>query len=86
MHGSSIVQKLFDITDTIANVLIHVPAGTLEETALRIDDFLFIFDFVLLFPTLDTTRRGILLEKFERLKTMFPEVIEELSGSRFKLT
>jgi hypothetical protein len=80
VHGSSIVQKLFEITDTIADVLIHVPTGTLEETALRIDDYLFILDFVLLFPTLDTTRRGILLEKLERLQSMFPEVCSTTSS------
>ncbi|PSN65592.1 hypothetical protein BS50DRAFT_601912 [Corynespora cassiicola Philippines] len=74
VHGSSITQKLFEITDTIADVLIHVPAATLEETSYRIDDYLFILDFVLLFPTLDRTRRSILLEKLERLQNMFPEV------------
>ncbi|KAH7132507.1 hypothetical protein B0J11DRAFT_427330 [Dendryphion nanum] len=80
VHGSSIVQKLFEITDTIADVLIHVPAPTLEETALRIDDYLFILDFVLQFPTLDHTRRSILMEKLERLQTMFPEVCSTTSS------
>jgi hypothetical protein len=80
-HGSSIVQKLFEITDTIADVLIHVPAPTLEETACRIDDYLFILDFVLLFPMLDGTRRGILLEKLERLQRMFPEVCSSAGSS-----
>lgn len=80
VHGSSITQKLFEITDTIADVLIHVPAATLSETALRIDDFLFILDFVLLFPQLDATRRGILLEKLERLQTMFPEAVSNASS------
>ncbi|KAF2014717.1 hypothetical protein BU24DRAFT_220168 [Aaosphaeria arxii CBS 175.79] len=80
VHGSSIVQKLFEITDTIVDVLIHVPAGTLEETALRIDDFIFILDFVLLFPTLDQTRRGILMEKLERLQAMFPEICSTTSS------
>ncbi|KAF2184988.1 hypothetical protein K469DRAFT_739063 [Zopfia rhizophila CBS 207.26] len=74
VHGSTIVQKLFEITDTIADVLILVPAATLEETALRIEDFLFILDFVLLFPALDQTRRSILIEKLERLQAMFPEI------------
>ncbi|KAF2710418.1 hypothetical protein K504DRAFT_466829 [Pleomassaria siparia CBS 279.74] len=74
VHGSSIVQKLFEITDTIADVLIHVPAATLEETALRIEDFLFILDFVIIFPTLDQTRRSILLGKLERLQAQFPEI------------
>ncbi|KAF1920233.1 hypothetical protein BDU57DRAFT_7115 [Ampelomyces quisqualis] len=80
VHGSSMTQKLFDITDTIADVLIHVPAATLDETALRIDDFLFILDFVLLFPQLDATRRGILLEKLQRLQTMFPEAVSSASN------
>ncbi|KAF2740382.1 hypothetical protein EJ04DRAFT_531029 [Polyplosphaeria fusca] len=79
VHGSN-VQKLFEITDTIADVLIHVPAPSLEETGSRVDDFLFILDFVLLFPTLDQTRRGILLEKLERLQTMFPEVVSTTSS------
>ncbi|KAI2479430.1 hypothetical protein Ptr902_08695 [Pyrenophora tritici-repentis] len=85
VHGSSITQKLFEITDTIADVLIHVPAATLEETALRIDDFLFILDFVLLFPHLDQTRRGILLEKLERLQTMFPEALSNASSPNLPL-
>jgi hypothetical protein len=85
VHGSSITQKLFEITDTIADVLIHVPAATLDETALRIDDFLFILDFVLLFPQLDATRRGILLEKLERLQTMFPEAVSNASSPNLPL-
>lgn len=85
VHGSSITQKLFDITDTIADVLIHIPAATLEETALRIDDFLFILDFVLLLPQLDATRRGILLEKLERLQTMFPEAVSNASSPNLPL-
>jgi len=80
VHGSSIVQKLFEITDTISDVLIHVPAATLEETSHRIDDLLFILDFVLQFPTLDETRRGILLEKLERLQGLFPEVVSTMSS------
>lgn len=80
VHGSSITQKLFEITDTIADVLIHIPAATLDETALRIDDFLFILNFVLLIPVLDTTRRGILLDKLERLQNMFPEAVSNTSS------
>lgn len=85
VHGSSMTQKLFEITDTIADVLIHVPAASLEETALRIEDYLFILDFVLLFPTLDHTRRGILLEKLERLQSMFPEVCSQTSSPNMPL-
>ncbi|KAI8935811.1 hypothetical protein NX059_007328 [Plenodomus lindquistii] len=85
VHGSSITQKLFEITDTIADVLIHVPAATLDETALRIDDFLFILDFVLLLPQLDLTRRGILMGKLERLHTMFPGAVSNASSPNLPL-
>lgn len=74
IHGSGIVQKLFEITDTIADVLINIPAGNLEETALRVDDFIFLLEFVFTFPTLDQTRRGILRSKLETLQSMFPEM------------
>lgn len=80
VHGSSITQKLFEITDTIADVLLHVPATTLDEIAHRIEDFVFVLDFVLRFPTLDQTRRSILLEKLERLQGMFPEVCSSASS------
>ncbi|KAF1954003.1 hypothetical protein CC80DRAFT_506834 [Byssothecium circinans] len=85
IHGSSITQKLFEITDTIADVLIHVPAATLAEIAQRIEDYLFVLDFVLQFPTLDQTRRSILLEKLERLQGMFPEVCSTTSSPNMPL-
>jgi hypothetical protein len=84
-HGSSITQKLFEITDTIADVLIHVPAATIDETAMRIDDFLFLLNFVLLIPQLDHTRRGILCEKLERLRTMFPHALSNASSPNMPL-
>ena len=80
-----LTQKLFEITDTIADVLIHVPATTLAEVAQRIEDYLFVLDFVLLFPTLDVTRRSILLEKLERLQAMFPEVCSSASSPNMPL-
>ena len=85
VHGTSITQKLFEITDTIADVLIHVPAATVDEKSLRIVDFLFILDFVLLIPHLDQTRRSILLEKLERLQTMFPEALSNASSPSLPL-
>ncbi|KAH0247285.1 hypothetical protein KCU71_g23705, partial [Aureobasidium melanogenum] len=42
IHGSGIQQKLFELTDTIANVIITVPAATVQETAGRVDDFTFL--------------------------------------------
>jgi hypothetical protein len=88
VHGSGIVQKLFEITDTIADVITHVPAATLEETSLRVSDFLFLLEFLFQFPTLDATRRAILSGKLHALQEMFhpvvssPKATSETVGSR----
>jgi hypothetical protein len=70
VHGSGILQKLFEIADVIADVILHIPADTLGETRRRIDDFTFWFEFLLTFPLLDQTRKQILLEKNDRIQAM----------------
>ncbi|KAF1992563.1 hypothetical protein K402DRAFT_399653 [Aulographum hederae CBS 113979] len=72
VHGSGIVQKLFELTDTIADVVIHIPAATQTETKQRVHDFLFLLEFVFTFPNLDETRARILKGKLERLRELFP--------------
>lgn len=74
VHGSGIVQKLFEITDTIADVVITIPANSLKETARRVDDFDFLLRFVFTFSNLDHTRRRILEQKHESIKQMFEQV------------
>jgi len=72
IHGSGIQQKLFELTDTIANVIITVPAATNEETAGRLDDFMFLINFFFSFPRFDPVQRDILKKKLETLQSMFP--------------
>lgn len=72
IHGSGIQQKLFELTDTIANVIITVPAATVEETTGRVDDFVFLTSYLFEFPRLDSTRRDILQKKLETLQQLFP--------------
>lgn len=72
VHGSGILQKLFEITDTIANVIIHVPAAPLENTTDRVEDFLFLIDFLFSFPRFASKLRQILMERLETLQQLFP--------------
>lgn len=72
IHGSGIQQKLFELTDTIANVIITVPAATVEETTGRVDDFMFLVTFFFALPRFDAVHRGILQKKLETLQAMFP--------------
>lgn len=72
IHGSGIQQKLFELTDTIANVVTTVPAATVEETAGRVDDFVFLVDFLFSLPRFDAMQKEILQKKLERLQGLFP--------------
>jgi len=72
VHGSGILQKLFEITDTIANVIIHVPAAPLENTTNRVEDFLFLIDFLFSFPRFAPKLMQILRERLETLQQLFP--------------
>jgi hypothetical protein len=74
IHGSGIVQKLFEITDTIADVIIAAPAHSIQDTANKVDDFLYLADYLFTFPILDPTRKGMLSEKLEKLQNMFPHL------------
>jgi hypothetical protein len=74
IHGSGIVQKLFEITDTIADVIIAAPAHSIQDTASRVDDFLFLAEYLFTFQALDRTRKSMLNEKLEKLQSMFPQI------------
>lgn len=71
-HGPGLQQKLFELTDTIANVIITVPAATVEETTGRVDDFLFLVNFFFTFARFDSLQREILQKKLETLQSLFP--------------
>lgn len=80
IHGSGIVQKLFEITDTIADVVMHIPAPSMQDTANRVDDFLFLLHYLFTFPNLDQTRKDILSEKLEKLQAKFPQLSSNASS------
>ncbi|KAF2458710.1 hypothetical protein BDY21DRAFT_341101 [Lineolata rhizophorae] len=72
IHGSGILEKLFEITDTIADVVIHVPAATFEETSERVDDFLFLCRFLFAFPRIEALQKQILQKKLDSMRSHFP--------------
>ena len=72
IHGTGIQQKLFEVTNTIGNVIITVPASTVDETIGRVDDFMFLVNFFFDFPRLNSTMGEILQKKLETLQSLFP--------------
>ncbi|KAL2865266.1 Zn(II)2Cys6 transcription factor [Aspergillus lucknowensis] len=74
IHGSSILSKLLEIINTIADVVIHGPAVTLEETTSRIDDIVFMKNVIFSFRNLQQISKTILVEKLELIRERFPHV------------
>jgi hypothetical protein len=76
-YGCRILQKLFQITTTIADVVLNVSADTLEEDVGRIDALLFLIRFLLQACGTSAVHRHVLAEKLETLYRKFP-VLERL--------
>ncbi|KAL3476212.1 hypothetical protein BJX99DRAFT_228404 [Aspergillus californicus] len=76
VHGSSILSKLLEILNTIADVVIHGSLVTLEETTSRIDDIVFMKDVIFSFRNfqLQVVSRKILVEKMEVIRERFSHV------------
>jgi hypothetical protein len=72
VHGAGIVQKLFELAMGIADVIALIPSESLEENAGRIENFLWISQFLLEQPSLSATQKDALEKKLE--------VIREVTG------
>ncbi|KAL2195302.1 hypothetical protein P885DRAFT_40415 [Corynascus similis CBS 632.67] len=75
-HGSGILQKLFEITSTVADVLAlpRGPGQTQEEARARVEDFLFLVRFIFSFERTQKHHREYLLEKLDALREMYTVV------------
>ncbi|CAK3760629.1 hypothetical protein D0864_03034 [Lecanosticta acicola] len=67
VHGSGIQQKLFELTDTIASVVLTVPATSSEEKCQRVDDFKFLFEFWKSLQRSNPIQGELLESKYRRL-------------------
>ncbi|KAG6001956.1 hypothetical protein E4U21_003606 [Claviceps maximensis] len=83
-HGSGILQKLFEITSTVADVL-ALPRGvgqTEEESRTRLEDFFFLVQFIFSFEKSQKHQRDYLREKLEVLQHMYTVVdFRDLAGA-----
>ncbi|KAH6885213.1 putative C6 transcription factor [Thelonectria olida] len=83
-HGSGILQKLFEITSTIADVL-ALPQGagqSQEEAKARMEDFIFLVKFLFSLERIQKKQRDYVREKLEVLQSMYTVVsFDELTGS-----
>ncbi|KPM40723.1 hypothetical protein AK830_g5810 [Neonectria ditissima] len=83
-HGSGILQKLFEITSTIADVLALPPgpSQSQEDARARMEDFIFLVKFLFSFERTQKEQRGYLREKLEVLQPLYTVVnFAELAGS-----
>ncbi|KAK2597354.1 hypothetical protein QQS21_006051 [Conoideocrella luteorostrata] len=83
-HGSGILQKLFEITSTVADVLALPRATnqTQEEARARLEDFFFLVQFIFSFERSQKHQRDYLREKLEVLQKMYTVVdFRDLAGA-----
>ena len=69
-HGSGILEKLFEITSTIADVLAlpMAQSKTQREAHSRMEDFEFLVQFMFGFERVDAQQKAFLEEKLEGLR------------------
>lgn len=70
-HGVGIIQKLFELTDTVADVALHVPSSLLEESDERLDRLRHLWEMFSLYSKLDSTRKSILDDKLHRISQLW---------------
>ncbi|UKZ74374.1 hypothetical protein TrVFT333_002041 [Trichoderma virens FT-333] len=75
-HGIGLLQKIFEITSTVADVL-ALPVGygqSQEEVRSRIEDFAFLVKFLFSFERAEKEQRDYLRDKLEGLQQQYPMV------------
>ncbi|KAJ5085207.1 hypothetical protein N7532_009978 [Penicillium argentinense] len=76
IHGSGILEKLFEIANTITDVVLHLKHAPGDETVERVYDIMFLRDFIYSFPGFETLRPAALTEKFEQIRSKYPGIKE----------
>ncbi|KAL6851259.1 hypothetical protein ACO1O0_008387 [Amphichorda felina] len=75
-HGSGILQKLFEVTTTVADVLALPPGqtATQEDVKARMEDFLFLVGFLFRFERISKEEREYMRQKLEVLQHLYTVV------------
>ncbi|KAF3765305.1 hypothetical protein M406DRAFT_37932 [Cryphonectria parasitica EP155] len=74
MHGTGILQKLFEITNTIADVLALVPDATHPGSGQTVDDFIFLARLLFSFDRIDKVQKDILRMKIQSMGDTFSSI------------
>jgi len=88
IHGTGILQKIFDITTTIADILIYVSdAANADDSGVYwsrsgLNDFAFLNSYLMNMPTFYTMERKILTEKYEKVRVLFPHICAGPASAR----
>lgn len=75
-HGEGMLQKLFDITCTVADILLNVLAHTWDvgTRSAQLENFEFLHTFLIGMSNLPEEKRHVLYEKMREVQTIFPEM------------
>jgi hypothetical protein len=76
IHGSGILEKLFEIANTTTDVVLHLHCAPRNEIVQGIHDILFLKDFVFSFAGFQALRPAVLTQKFEQIRLKYPEIRE----------
>jgi hypothetical protein len=71
-NGSGIAKKIFEITSTLADIIIHVPSDE-EKRMDQLDDFIFLYQFLITISEFYFVEKKYLQEKFHTIKLRFPQ-------------
>ena len=71
VHGAGILVKFFEITDTIASVILSQPIASMPELVQHIEDFVLLAKFLFSLPTFGVLQRQILNDKLSTLRRRF---------------
>ena len=75
LHGTGIVQKIFEITNTIADVVIHIPTATStgESPRDQLDDVKFLYRFLLRMSEFHPIEEAVLNDKLYTIQSRVPD-------------
>lgn len=83
VHGTGILQKIFDIVCTVGDILLHVVSRTcsLDARSAHLDSFLFLYTFLFKMSKFYDIERNILAAKLEEVQSVFPDLVCALQFS-----
>jgi hypothetical protein len=76
IHGSGLLEKLFEIANTITDVVLHLSHALGDDTVQYIHDIIFLKHFVFSFPGFANLGPTSLTQKFEMIRDKYPEIKE----------